>query len=48
MEYQKTINLLENTPNKLSKLRTKNWVEVNMNHVQLITLMVKLNLKLPC
>ena len=29
MEYQKTINLLENTPNKLSKLRTKNWVEMN-------------------
>ena len=29
MEYQKIINLLENTPNQLSKFRTKNWVEVN-------------------
>ena len=29
MEYQKTINLLENTPNQPSKFRTKSWVEVN-------------------
>ena len=29
MEYQKIINLLENTPNQPSKFRTKNWVEVN-------------------
>ena len=30
MEYQKIINLLENTPNKqISKFRTKSWVEVN-------------------
>ena len=29
MEYQKIINLLENTPNQLRKFRTKNWVEVN-------------------
>ena len=29
MEYQKKINLLENTPNQVSKFRTKNWVEVN-------------------
>ena len=29
MEYQKIINLLENTPNKLSKFRTKNWIEIN-------------------
>ena len=29
MEYQKIINLLENTPNKPSKFRTKSWVEVN-------------------
>ena len=27
MEYQKIINLLENTPNQSSKFRTKNWVE---------------------
>ena len=29
MEYQKIINLLENTPNQPSKFITKNWVEVN-------------------
>ena len=30
MEYQKIINLLvNNTPNQLSKFKTKNWVEVN-------------------
>ena len=31
MEYQKIINLLDNTANKPSKFRTKNWVEVNDN-----------------
>ena len=29
MRYQKTINLLENTPNQRSKFRTKYWVEIN-------------------
>ena len=29
MEYQKIINLLDNTPNQLSKLRTNNLVEIN-------------------
>ena len=29
MEYQKVINLLDNTPNQPSKFRTKNWVEIN-------------------
>ena len=29
MGYQKLINLLGNTPNQLSKLRTKIWVEIN-------------------
>ena len=29
MEYQKIINLLENTLNQRSKFRTKNWIEVN-------------------
>ena len=29
MEYQKIINLLDNTPNQPSKFRTKHWVEVN-------------------
>ena len=29
MEYQKIINLLDNTPNPRSKLKTKNWVGIN-------------------
>ena len=29
MEYQKIINLLGNTPNQLSKFRTKNWIEMD-------------------
>ena len=29
MEYQKMINLLDNTPNHPSKFNTKNWVEIN-------------------
>ena len=29
MEYQKIINLLDKTSNKLSKFRTKNWIEIN-------------------
>ena len=29
MEYKKIINLLDNTPNQLSKFRIKNWIEIN-------------------
>ena len=29
METQKIISLLDNTPNKLSKFRTKNWIKIN-------------------
>ena len=29
MEYQKMINLLDNTPNQLSKFRTKYCIEIN-------------------
>ena len=29
MEYQKMINLLDNTPDQPSKFRTKNWAEIN-------------------
>ena len=29
MEYQKISNLLESASDNLSKLRTKNWVEIN-------------------
>ena len=29
MEYQKIINLLDNTLNQPTRFRTKNWVEIN-------------------
>ena len=29
MKYQKAINLLDNTQNKQSEFRTRNWVEIN-------------------
>ena len=29
MEYQKIINLLENTPNQSTKFRIKIWIEIN-------------------
>ena len=29
MEFQKIINLLDNTPNQPSEFKTKNWVEIN-------------------
>ena len=29
MEYQKIINLLDNTLNQPSKFRTKGWIEIN-------------------
>ena len=29
MEYQKIVNLLDNTPNQSTKLKTKNWVQIN-------------------
>ena len=29
MEYQKIINLLDNTTNQPTKFRTKDWIEIN-------------------
>ena len=29
IEFQKIINLLDNTPNQPSKFRINNWVEIN-------------------
>ena len=48
MEYQKLINLLENTPNQPSKFRTKNWVEINDDKRGTYKPIVKLILKLQC
>ena len=46
MEYQNLMNLLDDTRNQPSKFRTKNWVEININHEERITSVIKLNLKL--
>ena len=29
MKYHKIINMLDNTPDRKSKIRKKNWVEIN-------------------
>ena len=29
MKYQEIMNLLDDTTNQLSKIRTRNWVEIN-------------------
>ena len=29
MKYQKIINLLDNTPDQLSRFRIKHWIEIN-------------------
>ena len=31
MEYQKIINLQDNTPNQPSKFKLKNWVDINVD-----------------
>ena len=53
MDYQKIINLLDNTSNEPSKFRTKNWIEINdasrgpynvNSQIKLITWMIKSSL----
>ena len=44
MEYQKITNLLDNTPNQPFKFKTRNWVEMKMNHEEHITKIIKLDL----
>ena len=48
MDYQKIINLLDNTLDQPSRFKTKNWVEIIMNHVEIMTKIIKLDLKLQC
>ena len=47
MEYQKIANLLESTSDNLSKVGTRNWVEIN-NESREIMQIVILDLKLQC
>ena len=46
MEYQNITNLLDNKPDKPSKFRTKNWVEINNNSHGMYSLNRTYNLKL--
>ena len=48
MDYQKIINLLDNTLDQPSRFKTTNWVEIIMNHVEIMTKIIKLDLKLQC
>ena len=47
MEYQRIINLLDNTPNQSSKFRTRIWVKQIINYVESIKIR-NLSLKLQC
>ena len=48
IEYQKVINLLDNTPNQPSKFRTKNWVEINYESKESYSAGSVLDLKQQC
>ena len=39
MAYQKIINLLDDTTNQPSKFRTRNWVEINDESKEDITIL---------
>ena len=47
MEYQKIINLLDDTTNEPSKFRTRNWVEMNENQKESMIIIITLDLKRP-
>ena len=46
MEYQKLINLLDNTPHQSSKFRTKNWTEINNDLRGMYSLNSQINFKI--
>ena len=46
MEYQKIVNSLDDTSNKLSKFTTRNWAEINDASRLTYILIMALNLKL--
>ena len=48
MEYQKIINLVDNTSNQLSKFRAKNWIEINVQSREVIIPVVTLDLRPQC
>ena len=42
MEYQKLINLFDNTPNQISKFRAKTWIETTVEIIGTVKLDLKL------
>ena len=48
MEYQNIINLLDNTPNHLSTVRTIIWIEINDQSRGVYYLIVTLDLRPQC
>ena len=48
MEYQKMINLLNNTPNPLSKFKTRNWIEINDQSKGVYNTNSEIRFKLQC
>ena len=48
MEYQKIINLLDNTPNQSSKFRAKIGLKSSTTFVKPVTLIVKSGLRAWC
>ena len=48
MEYQKIINLIDNTLNQQLSLEQKIWSKQMMNHEQHVTKIIKLYSKLQC
>ena len=45
MEYQKIMNFLDNTPNQLTKVTTKNWVEINDESYRMYNTNSQINFK---
>ena len=48
MEYQKIRNLLDDSLNKTSKFKTKNWVEINDESRETTMMINKSDLKQQC
>ena len=48
MEYQKMIIIFDNTPNQVSKFRSKNWVEINNDSSGCYSTNSQINLKRHC
>ena len=46
MEYQKIINMIDDTKNQPSKFRTRNWIQINDESRETVMVIVILNLKL--